>query len=554
MGIMTKYLFLIALAVTFLTLHTFSQNKFEGYNIILNVPTTHRSATCAMRFAPPTSTITVNDLDRATPMKVTSCGGPGSNLVQSTGSSATFKANAADFKWCFQGEDKRYRITFQGDQYSGPIEYNWIANSDPREAGFYNIRDFGAIGDGKADDTIAIKSAFAFIAARNGGTLSFPEGDYLVTAPIALPSGIIIQGTNGLASKSPTSNLPRNNPTRIRLAGANKALFRIGECTEKVTVRDIELYADSNENTFGVEAAGAYNSTQDVVFERVVFHNFFRGINAYGLPQTDLNWQFDYVKVSECRFIFNRDAGIFTNIRNTDWRIQGTVFINPQLRPGQNANSMHFERAGGVLIQDTFGGGFPNALGGTFLNILDSGGINIVSSQTEAMTYSIVYNAVQNPLAGDYSYPITMSNSAFGNPIIFNARRTFVSTGNAFAGDVFRADERLRVYSTGDRFCYDGFILGCRGAEKKNFDNASVIFMTGQPSEGQVRGHPTLFGTDVQFNAPVQMPTLQQNALPIGKPNGTFVYCANCRRSTTPCQAGGSGAPAMVVGNQWSCL
>jgi hypothetical protein len=89
---------------------------------------------------------------------------------------------------------------------------------------------------------------------------------------------------------------------------------------------------------------------------------------------------------------------------------------------------------------------------------------------------------------------------------------------------------------------------------KKNFGNATVVFMTGQPEDGKVPGHPTFFGTDVQFGAPVQMPSLLVNALPAGKPNGALVYCTNCRRNTTPCQAGGSGAPAMTVGGQWSCL
>jgi hypothetical protein len=550
---MTKYLFAFA-ATAILTNTGVSQYKFEGHNIILDVPTTQKMATCAVRYAPPQSRISVAGLSQGAAVKLKACPGSGTNLVQNSPTQSSVNANAATYKWCFEGDQKIYRITFNGDQFSGPITYNWIAEPDPRDAGFYNIRDFGAVGDGRTDDTIALRSAMAYIASKNGGTLAFPEGDYLVTQTIALPSGIIIHGTNGLASKSPTSHLPRENPTRIRLAGSNKALFRIGECTEKITIRDIELIADSNENTYGIEAVGAYNSSQDFMFQRVVFNNFFRGINAYGLPQTDLSWQFDYVKVDECRFIFNRDAGIFTNSRNSDWRVKGTVFINPPRRPGQNANSMHFERAAGILIQDTFGGGFPGALGGTFLNILDSGGINIVSSQTEAMTYSLVYNAVENPSAGDYSYPIVMSNSAFGNPIVFKARRTLVSNGNFFNGDTFRADKWLRVYSTGDRFCYDGIILGCRGADMKNFDGATVIFMTGQPGEGRIEGHPTFFGTDVRFGAPVQMQSVLHNALARVPANGTMVYCSNCRRSTTPCQPGGSGAPAMVVNGQWGCL
>ncbi len=551
---MTKYFLCLAALVVFLSIPTYSQNKFEGYNVVVSVPRDHQTAMCAVRYVAPTTTISIADIDRSTPLNIKSCGDSGTSLVQSSAAGATFRANAVTFKWCFEGEDKSYKITFQGDQYSGPITYNWPAEPDPRNAGFYNIRDFGAVGDGKADDTIAIKSAMAFIAYKNGGTLTFPEGDYLVNAPIALPSGIIIQGTNGLASGASTSALLRKNPSRIRLAGGKKALFQLGECTERVTIRDIELYADSGDGTFGVEVFGAYNSAQEFVAERVAFVNFFRGINAYGLPQTKLQWQFDYIKINECRFVFNRDAAIFANMPNSNWKIEGTLFINPKAGPGQNAHSMHFERAGGILIQDTFGGGFPNALGGTFLNVLDSGGISIIASSTEAMTNSIVYNAVRNPLAGDYSYPIMVVNSGFGNPIIFNARRTFVSTGNLFSGNTFQADERLRVYSTGDRFCYDGHILGCRGAEKTMFDKATIVFMTGQLSEGEVRGHPTLFGTDVQFNSPVQMPSVLHNTLPAGRTNGTFVYCSNCRRSTTPCQVGGSGAPAMVVNGQWSCL
>jgi len=531
-----------------------AQNKFEGYNIIVDVPTTQTTAVCAVRFVPPTTTLTVTDLNSATPLRLSSCVGSGASLVQNSSGIATLKASATDYKWCFEGEDKRYRVTFAGDKFTGPITYNWIATPDERTLGFYNIKDFGAIGDGKADDTIAFKSAMAFVASRNGGTVTIPEGDYVITSPVAVPSGITIQGSNGLGSMSPTSDLPRKNPTRLTLKGANVSLFRIGECTEKVTIRDIELNALSNENTNGIEAVGAFSSAQDFYFERVVFSNFFRGINAYGLPQTNLNWQFDYVKLNACRFIFNRDAGIYTNSRNSDWKIQSTVFINPPKRPGQNANSMHFERAAGILIQDTFGGGFTNALGGTFLNILDSGGITIISSQTESMTNSLVYNAVENPQAGDYSYPIMVMNSAFGNPVIFKARRTFVSTGNMYGPSTFQADERLRVYSTGDRFCYDGYILGCQGAATKNFDKATVVFMTGQPGEGQVAGHPTFFGTDVRFGAPVQMPSFLQNALPNGRLNGSLVYCSNCRRSTTPCQSGGSGAPAMMVGGQWSCL
>ena len=554
-----KRLFLSFTIVLSLTVFAFSQNKFEGYNLILDVPETHRTAVCAMRYVPPTTSITISDLNAATPMNLKSCSGSASSLTKSTPSTYAVKASPTDYKWCFEGEDKRYRISFAGDQYAKTVVYDWIATPDEKSAGKYNVKDFGAAGDGKTDDTIAVQSALAFIAVRNGGTLFFPEGDYHVgNVPnfkgIALPSNVTIEGTGGLHSNASTSDLPRKNPTRITLNGANRALFRIGECMEKIALKDIELIATSQQNTIGVEALGAYTSVQDAYFENVTFHSFWRGISARGLPQTDLNWQFDYIQIDRCRFVFNTDTGIYTNIRNTDWRVQNTLFMNAPRTATQKGDSMTFERAAGILIDNTVGGGYPNAFGGTFLNILDSGNVLVSHSSTESMTNSFVYNEQKNPYAGDYSAPVMFLNSAFGNPIIFQARRTFVSTGNFYNGNTFQAGEQVRIYSTGDRFCYDGFTLGCRGAAKNNFDKATVIFMTGQPDDGQVKGHPTFFGTDVQFGAPVQMPSFQQSQLPPNKPDGSMVYCTNCRRSSTPCQTGGSGAPAMVVAGQWSCL
>lgn len=58
----------------------------------------------------------------------------------------------------------------------------------------YNVRDYGATGDGVTDDTSAINDA---IAAYNltGGILYFPRGSYLVSAPFtAITSGGIIMG------------------------------------------------------------------------------------------------------------------------------------------------------------------------------------------------------------------------------------------------------------------------------------------------------------------------------------------------------------------------
>jgi hypothetical protein len=48
------------------------------------------------------------------------------------------------------------------------------------EGAAFNVLDFGAIGDGTTDDTVAIQAAAAALQANGGGTLYFPPGTYVV--------------------------------------------------------------------------------------------------------------------------------------------------------------------------------------------------------------------------------------------------------------------------------------------------------------------------------------------------------------------------------------
>ncbi|MFP6885246.1 MAG: glycosyl hydrolase family 28-related protein, partial [Roseibacillus sp.] len=55
-----------------------------------------------------------------------------------------------------------------------------------------NVRNFGAIGDGKADDTRAIQHA----VADGDGVLEFPRGTFRITRPIEVPleRGVCLDG------------------------------------------------------------------------------------------------------------------------------------------------------------------------------------------------------------------------------------------------------------------------------------------------------------------------------------------------------------------------
>ena len=61
---------------------------------------------------------------------------------------------------------------------------------------FYNVRDYRAVGDGKALDTLAINKAIDAAALAGGGTVYFPAGTYL-SFSIHLKSNITLYLDNG---------------------------------------------------------------------------------------------------------------------------------------------------------------------------------------------------------------------------------------------------------------------------------------------------------------------------------------------------------------------
>src|SRR6185295_15911012 len=73
-----------------------------------------------------------------------------------------------------------------------------------------NLRDFGAVGDGVADDGPAFQSALDALAAAGGGTLFVPKGKYAIVTPVAkdftgLASSITIMGVESLTPVAPPS-------------------------------------------------------------------------------------------------------------------------------------------------------------------------------------------------------------------------------------------------------------------------------------------------------------------------------------------------------------
>jgi polygalacturonase len=88
-----------------------------------------------------------------------------------------------------------------------------MATAPVEKAGIFNVRAFGAAGDGKSPDTEAINKAIVAAAAAGGGTVLFSAGSYL-SYSIHLRSNVDLyldQGCTIVAADSPGYDPPEPN-------------------------------------------------------------------------------------------------------------------------------------------------------------------------------------------------------------------------------------------------------------------------------------------------------------------------------------------------------
>ncbi len=591
-----------------------AQNRFDGYSLTVNAD---NSGACPLRFMP--------QQNQGNFIQVFL---PGTNMQRpATGLTAcdnsrvqgsTVGPNTADQKWCFQGPEELYEIKLtNGDSYLWPMA--------GRDTGFYNVKDFRPLRriDGPevkyaysepADYTKAIRNAMMVMASRQGGTLTFPGGDYIVGTTdgntrdpsfeaITVPSGVTIIGASYNYS-IPTTNMPnRSGAARIRVRNNKQTIFRIGGCTNSVTIRNIELLGNSglygegprdSSGNYGVEALGKWpvdpvtkvhmpNQSQFFRFESVTFQNLDIGIYVHNTDQDRCDstrqmcnqWQFDNIRVDHGVFLNNK-TGIKMNTFNTDWTIANSQFnYYAANAPGYG---IHIVRAAGVVIQNTFGGGvdYGRNIGDTFLYLDSVGTLTLIGVSAERTRRSI-YTV---PETSASSQMMTVVGSVFGDPIELNGRLNYISTGNFYSARTVKSAPTVTITSTGDRFCHDPLTMpgSCvepgtsTPATKPGFGDGRVMLRTGRLPEGQgntmIDRQPNFFGYDVeignglmQFDSNVTFAGLAAFVNPpTGSSrvkDGAIVYCKDCRKAPTGLctqgQIGVDGAFAKRINNQWRC-
>ena len=98
---------------------------------------------------------------------------------------------------------------------SNPTATNGRTGPSPDKSDQFNVKTYGAVGDGSTDDTAAIQSAIT-AASATGGTVFFPPGVFRLSSLLTCKSlnNVSFQGsgksTTILKSAIPVSFPPRN--------------------------------------------------------------------------------------------------------------------------------------------------------------------------------------------------------------------------------------------------------------------------------------------------------------------------------------------------------
>ncbi len=164
-----------------------------------------------------------------------------------------------------------------------------------------SVKDFGAAGDGKTDDSVAIQTAVNCLP--RGGRLVFPSGTYL-TAPIALKSHITVELSEGatLLGIPDKSRYPAIPGELSDIQSGEAVHFGTWE-GNAVPMHQSLIFAEYAEDVTIVgpgtvdgnaEAAGWWINVKEytVARPRLLFFNRCEGVRVHGiLARNSASWQ-----------------------------------------------------------------------------------------------------------------------------------------------------------------------------------------------------------------------------------------------------------------------
>jgi hypothetical protein len=306
---------------------------------------------------------------------------------------------------------------------------------------WYNVvADFGATGDGVADDTAEIQAAIDAAEAAGGGVVYFPEGTYQVSSPLVVDSDnvtLLGDGTNASILRAAAG-----------LAGSDVLQITSDHCH----VRDLQV-TSASQKTGGVGISFSTSSYCSVVRVR-------------------LNNQYDSIKISSGVVIRITDVDLRETKRNGIW-ITGTgndYFIGKVVADNPTANAT----GSGILI-DCTSNGATWVEHSDFIHFADGLKIAPASGQTEwhFITGCAFDNSTNDGIvlggAGGSVYGVSFANSWAATNGRYGLNIASGTSGvNWNGGKVVTNGEHGINVSAGSRIAVEGALITSNGQDAAN--------------------------------------------------------------------------------------
>jgi hypothetical protein len=282
------------------------------------------------------------------------------NAVSPTAKANPFTANS-DGSWFFYASDGRYDVKFSGTGIDTPFTLGDFQLSGAATGSiFYNVRDYGAVGDDSTNDAASIQSA-ADDASSNEGYLMFPPGTYLCNDDIDIGANTHVIGT-GTVHFSGNYGFNMNNADLFSMrditiqgaSGGSQTGIYIHNTTARWKIENVKfealqfgIYAT---NTWIGEIHGGYMSgtvVNGIKFERDT-GNCSRGTAFGPINDITIHGDLDMGCSGVCIWL-----GDYTNNSYTNAQSQ-SIYISGVSAEGSGTNAIILENTIGVDITGNY--------------------------------------------------------------------------------------------------------------------------------------------------------------------------------------------------------
>jgi len=138
-----------------------------------------------------------------------------------------------------------------------------------RFADTVNVKDFGAVGDGVTDDTVAIQAALNSTASL----IVFPSGSYLITSSVTIPSNKHLRGDGiGVTNIVVNSSLPLTDPVFVNNS------IPVNKIRQNKNISFSEMTFDGSGRTYIQYPANGYTTKGNIVKLMGVINPIFNRI------------------------------------------------------------------------------------------------------------------------------------------------------------------------------------------------------------------------------------------------------------------------------------